>query len=241
MGINFNSSHYSALAETLTSVEEVLSSVKNTLESEPVTDEIRQFLLEKLDSASRNLSSLERTASSVNNFAVSYFQELREKAITLYGKVDDSYLQHEVVVLQDETHDLEDVMNKKDVHQMAQRINDIRDHLVKILNEFSPALQERRSLVAAKLVLEKAEAFLRGEQLPEIFLDEMSLLEMEAVLEEIADYLTDNNRGALRLLMKRLSPAQRKIVLAYLEPKDLLTNMLHDIEGTTDQNIMVAG
>jgi hypothetical protein len=241
MELNMNYSHYSALAETLTSVEEVLSSVKNTLDSEPVTDEVRQLLLNKLDAASRNLSSLERTASSVNQFAKSYFQQLREKAMTLYGKVDDSYLQHEVVVLQDETHDLQDDINKKDAHTIALRINEIKEHLIKILNEFSPALQERRALVAAKLVLEKAEAFLRGEELPDLYLDEMTLLETEAVLEEIADYLTENNRGALRLLMKKLSPYQRKIVLAYLEPKDLLTNLLHDIERPADQNIMIAG
>ncbi|MGH2611708.1 MAG: hypothetical protein ACRDFB_01505 [Rhabdochlamydiaceae bacterium] len=241
MDLNMNSSRYSALAETLTSVEEVLSSVKNTLESEPVTDELRHSLLDKLDVASRNLSCLEKTASSVHQFAQSYFEELRQKAITLYGKVDDSYLQHEVVVLQDETHDLEDVMHKKDVHSMAQRINGIKEHLIKILNEFRPALQERRALVAAKLVLEKAEAFLRGEETPEVPLDELSLLETEAILEEIADYLTENNRGALRLLMRRLSPIQRKIVSAYLEPKDLLTNLLHDIEGPTHQDIMIAG
>ncbi len=240
MDLNMNSNHYSALAETLASVEEVLSSVNNTLESEPVTDEVRQLLLDKLDAASRHLSSLERTASNVNQFALSYFGELRQKAITLYGKVDDSYLQHEVVVLKDETHDLEDVINKKDVHAMARRISDIKEHLIKILNEFCPALQERRALVAAKLVLEKAEAFLRGEELEELSLDEMSLLETESVLEEIADYLAENNRGALRLLMKQLSPAQRKIVLAYLEPKDLLTSLLHDIERPADQNIAFA-
>jgi hypothetical protein len=241
MDLNLPPSHYSAVAETLTSVEEVLSSVQNTLESEPVTDEIRQFLLSKLDSVSSNLSSLEKTASSVNQFAQSYFEQLRQKAITLYGEVDDSYLQHEVVTLQDEAHDLQDVLDKKDVHSMAQRIVHIKEHLVKILNEFSPALQERRALVAAKLVLEKAEAFLRGEQIQDLPLDEMSLLEVEAILEEIADYLADNNRGALRLLMKRLSPIQRKIVLAYLEPKDLLTSLLHDIERPTDQNVMIAG
>lgn len=241
MDLNLNSSHYSALAETLTSVEEVLSSVKNVLESEPVTDEVREYLLDKLDTASRHLSSLERTATNVNQFALSYFGELRQKAISLYGKVDDSYLQHEVVVLQDETHDLQDVMNKRDVQSMALRISEIKDHLIKILNEFSPALQERRSLVAAKLVLEKAEAFLRGEEIPELPLDEMSLLESEAILEEIADYLAANNRGALRLLMKRLSPGQQKIVLAYLEPKDLLTSLLHDIERPANQNIMIAG
>ncbi len=241
MDLNLNSSHYSALAETLSSVEEVLSSVKNVLESQPVTDELRQSLLEKLDVASQNLSSLERTASTVNQFAQTYFAQLRQKTITLYGKVDDSYLQHEVVVLQDETHDLEDVINKKDMTAMVQRIDGIKEHLIKILNEFCPALQERRALVAAKLVLEKAEAFLRGEELPEFPLDEMSLLETEAILEELADYLGDNNRGALRLLMRRLTPAQKKIVLTYLEPQDLLTNLLHDIERPTNQNVMIAG
>jgi hypothetical protein len=241
MDLNMNSNHYSALAETLSSVEEVLSSVKNVLESEPVTDEVRQSLLERLDLASQNLSSLERTAANINQFAQSYFQQLRQKAISLYGKVDDSYLQHEVIVLQDETHGLEDTMNKKDLSSMAERIEEIKEHLIKILNEFRPALQERRALVAAKLVLEKAEAFLRGEKLPEFPLDELSFLETEEILEELAEYLSDNNRGALRLLMRRLTPAQKKIVLAYLEPKDLLSSLLHDVEGSTDQNIMIAG
>ncbi len=241
MDLNFSTNRYSAVAETLTSVEEVLSSVTNTLESEPVTDEMRQYLLDKLDVASKNLSSLEKSASTVNQFAISRFAQLREKAITLYGKVDDSYLQHEVVVLQDETHDLEEELDKNDLKGIALRIAGIKEHLIKILNEFCPALQERRSLVAAKLVLEKAEAFLRGEELADLQLDEMSMLETEALLEEIAEYLSDNNRGALKLLMRRLDPVQRKIVLAYLEPKDLLTSLLHDIERPTDQNILIAG
>lgn len=161
MDLNLNSSAYSALSETLTSVEEVLSSVKEAIESTPVTDEVRDELLEKLDIASRQLSSLEKVAGQVNQFAVSYFAQLRQQAVSLYGKVDDSYLQHEVVVLQDETHKLQDTINDKDFGKIALRIAAMKEHLSKILNEFSPALQERRSLVAAKLVLEKAEAFLR--------------------------------------------------------------------------------
>lgn len=240
MDLNVNSNPYSAVAETLSSVEKVLSSVKSTLESNPVTDEVRRLLLSKLDIASRNLTTLEKTASNVNQFALSYFTELRQKAITLYGQVDDSYLQHEVVVLQDETHDLEDSLDRQDMGTLARRINDLKEHLIKILSEFSPTLHERRSLVAAKLALEKAEAFLRGEEMPALSLDELSLLETEAVLEEIADYLADNNRGALRLLMKRLTPNQQKIILAYLEPRDLLSSLLHDVERPADQNIMSA-
>ncbi len=241
MDLNIQSSPYSVLAETFTRVEEVLSSVKNTLESEPITDEVRERLLEELDLVSYHLSSMERTATHVHQFAQSYFEQLRQKAITLYGEVDDSYLQHEVVVLQDETHQLKAVLDKKDVHTIAEQIKEIKEHLSKILSEFSPALQERRALVAAKLVLEKAEAFLRGEEVEQLLLDEVSLMESEELLEEIADYLADNNRGALRLLMKRVTPAQRKIILAYLEPQDLLTSFLHDIERPTHQDIMIAG
>jgi hypothetical protein len=241
MDLNMNSSHYSALAETLTSVEEVLSSVKNTLESEPVTDEVRLFLLNKLNAASSNLSSFEKTASTVDVFAQSYFQQLREQARTLYGELDDSYLHHEVVVLQDETHDLEEVMNQKDIHKMAQRVQDIKDHLNKILNEFRPAFQERRALVAAKLVLEKAEALLRGEELAELELDEEAFNVSEGILEELAEYLADDNRAARRLLMSQLTPAQKKIVSAYLAPEDLLTHLLHDVERPAHQNIMFAG
>lgn len=234
---NYHSASYSAVAETLTSVEEVLLSVQNVLQSEPVTDEVREHLFEKLDGASRHLSSLEKTACHVHQFARLYFQELREQAISLYGKVDDSYLHHEVDVLQDETHELDDVISQNDYEKVAQRIDDLKQHITKILSEFSPALQERRALVAAKLVLEKAEAYLRGEELSELPLTEWAYLETEAVLEDIAEYLAANNRGALRLLMRNLSPIQKKLVLAYLEPKDLLTSMLHDIEGATDQNI----
>ena len=239
MDLNFNSNHYSALAETLTSVEEVLTSVTQTLESEDVTDEVRYALFQKLDVASRNLSSLENTASNVNRFAMTYFQELRAKAINLYGKVDDSYLQHEVVVLQDETHDLQDVMEKQDMEKMAKRIQDIKGHLSKILNEFRPAFQEKRALVAAKLVLEQAEAFLRGEKLTDVLLDEETMCESEALLEEIVEYLAEDTKAARRQLRQRLdelSFAQRKIVSAYLS-KDLL----HDIERSTYQNIMIAG
>lgn len=67
------------------------------------------------------------------------------------------------------------------------------------------------------------------------------MLETEAILEEIADYLAENNRGALRQLMRRLSQTQRKLVTAYLEPKDILSHFLHEVEGSTDQNIVFAG
>lgn len=243
MDLNLNSSSYAALSETLSSVEEVLSSVKKVLESKAVavTDEVREELLEKLDIASQKLSSMEKVAGQVNQFALSYFAQLREKAISLYGEVDESYLQHEVVVLQDETHLLEDTMGQKDFKAIARRIANMKEHLSKILSEFRPALQERRSLVAAKLVLEKAEAFLRGEELSDLPITEWSLLETEEILEEIAEYLADNNRGALRLLMRRLSPIQRKLVSAYLEPKDLLSSFLHDIEGSADQDIVLVG
>jgi hypothetical protein len=239
MDLQFNSNHYSAVAETLTSIEDVLTSVDRTLSSEDITDDLRTHLLQKLDVASRHLSSLERGASTVNTFAVRYFQTLREKAITLYGKVDDSYLQHEVVVLKDETHDLEDSMNKHDMLGISQRIQQIKDHLNKILSEFRPALEEKRALVAAKLVLDKAEAFIRGEELSDLMLDEQSMLETEALLEEIVEYLAEDTKLARRLLKQRLdelSAAQRKIVSAYLS-KDLL----HDIEGTAYQNVVAFG
>jgi len=240
MDLNLNSNAYNALTETLTSVEEVLSSVKNVLESKPVTDEVREELLQKLDNVSHKLSSVEKVAGQVNQFALSYFAQLREKAISLYGKIDDSYLHHEVVVLQDETHQLEDTIDRKDFERIALRIQNMKEHLSKILSEFRPALAERRSLVAAKLVLEKAEALLRGEELSELTLTEWSMLETEAILEEIADYLADDNRGALRLLMRRLTPTQRRLAQAYLEPKDLLSHFLHDIEGAADQSNMLA-
>ncbi len=241
MDLNVNSKHYSAVSESITSVEDVLSFVENTLESEPVTDEIREQLLEKLNVASHNLSSLEKTATQVNQFAQSYFEQLRSRAIVLYGEVDDSYLQHEVIVLQNEADQLAGTIVKKDFQLIALRIEALKQHLSKILNEFSPALQERRSIVAARLVLEKAEAFLRGEKMEELSLTEDSFLEVEEILEEVAEYLGANNRGALRLLMRRLSPIQKKIVLAYLEPKDLLTSLLHDMEGSTNQNSMIMG
>ena len=241
MDLNFNASSYQTLSATLSSVEEVLFFVKTSLESNPVTDEVREELLEKLDDAFQQLSSLEKVAGQVNKFALSYFTQLKETAISLYGEVDDSYLQHEVVVLKDETHQLEETMGKKNFEQIAARIAGLKDHLSKILGEFSPALQERRALVAAKLVLEKAEALLRGSQIEDLSLTEWSLLEAEAVLEEIADYLAEENRGAIRMLMRRLTPAQKRLVAAYLEPKDLCAGFLHDVEGAAYQNNWLAG
>ena len=132
-------------------------------------------------------------------------------------------------------------LQQRDFLKLALIIDSLRGHLTQLLESYSPALSERRVLVFAKMTLEQAEALLRGIELPEFEISEWTFQETEAIIEEIAEYLGNSDKGAIKLLMNRLTPAQRKLVMNYLDPKDLLTHLFHDVEGTASNDELFRG
>lgn len=224
MGLSIERNVYSEYAEKLHSIEE-------ELHAQPITEEVREQIIHELDEVHQNLSKCEATAAQVNRFAQSFLEELRQKAVFLYGEVDDFYHQHEIDVIREETESLAQTLQQKDLLRLGLIIDSLKNHIDQLLDSYSPALSQRRVLVMAKMRMEQAEALMNGQQLDEIDISEWTFLETEEIIEEIAEYLGSNDRGGLRLLMNRLSPTQKRLVMGYLNPKDLVTYFLHDVEG----------
>lgn len=224
MGLSIERNVYSEYAEKLHSIEE-------ELHAQPITEEVREQIIHELDEVHDNLSKCETTAAQVNRFAQSFLEELRQKAVFLYGEVDDFYHQHEIDVIQEETESLAQTLQQKDLLRLGLIIDSLKNHIDQLLDSYSPALSQRRVLVIAKMRMEQAEALMNGQQLAELDISEWTFLETEEIIEEIAEYLGSNDRGGLRLLMNRLTPTQKRLVMGYLNSKDLLTYLLHDVEG----------
>ncbi|MBS0647605.1 MAG: hypothetical protein JSS10_00100 [Verrucomicrobia bacterium] len=225
MGLSIERNVYSEYAEKLHEIEE-------ELHAQPITEEVREQIIHELDEVHENLSKCETTAAQVNRFALSFLEELRQKAVFLYGEIDDFYHQHEIDVIHQETASLAQALQQKDSLKVALLINSLKNHIDHLLESYSPALSQRRVLVMAKLAMERAEASLSGQQLPEIEVSEETFLETEALMEEMAEYLGNDDKGGLRLFMNRLSGSQKRLVRGYLDPQDLLAGLLHDVEGT---------
>lgn len=225
MALDINPKVYSDLAERLQTIEK-------ELRAQPITWELRQQIVQELDEVHQGLSQLETTAVRVNQFAQSFLAQLRQQAIFLYGEVDDFFYKHEIEVIQDETHLLAESLEDKNRLRIAQVTDALKAHINELLDSYSPLLKDRRVLVFAKLMLEQAEGLLNGQQPAPVSLDEWSYLEAEEIIEEIAEYLGHNDRRSIRLLWKRLTSTQRQLVLAYLNPKDMVACLLHNIEGS---------
>ena len=169
-----------------------------------------------LDEVHSNLSQCDPTAAKTNLFAQSFLKELQEKAIFLYGKVDDSFHQHEIEVIKDETETLALTVQQKNFLKLAMVIDSLKAHINHLLENFSPALADRRVLVYAKMTLEQAESLLEGKPIQDLEMSEWTFLETEAIIEELAEYLGNNDRLSVKLLLSRLSPAQKKLVMGYM-------------------------
>ena len=228
MGLGISPNMYSEYAEKLHSIEQ-------ELRSRPMTWELREQIIQELNEIHHGISQLEMTAARVNQFAQNYIQQLRNQAIFLYGEVDDFFYKHEIDVIQDETALLSKTLECKDRLRVAWVTDSLKAHLNQLLESYSPLLKERRVLVLAKLVLEQSEALLNGQIPEEISLDEWAFLEAEEILEEIASYLGHNDRRGVRSLWNSLTPTQRKLILAYLNPQDV-ASLLHDIEGSANDH-----
>lgn len=224
MGLSIERNVYSEYAEKLHEIEE-------ELHAQPITEEVREQIIHELDEVHENLSKCETTAAQVNRFALSFLEELRQKAVFLYGEIDDFYHQHEIDVIEQETTSLAQTLQQKDLLELAAVMDSLKNHIAHLLESYSPALSQRRVLVLAKLAMEQAEALMNGQQLPEVDISEETFLETEALIEEMAEYLGNEDKGGLRLFMNRLTRSQKRLVRGYLDPQDLLSGLLHDVEG----------
>ena len=233
MGLSIQSNVYSEYAEKLEKIERLCA--------QPISEELHEEIIHTLDEVHSNLSQCDTTAAKTNLFAQSFLKELQEKAIFLYGKVDDSFHQYEIEVIKDETASLALTVQQKDFLKLAMVIESLKAHISQLLETYSPALSERRVLVYAKMTLEQAESMLQGKPVQDLEMSEWTYLETEAIIEELAEYLGSNDKVSVKLLLSRLSPAQKKLVMGYLNPNDLLTCLLHDVEGSTDNEQLFGG
>jgi hypothetical protein len=224
MGLSIERNVYSEYAEQLESIEKLCA--------QPITEELHEEIIHELDNVHEKLSAYETTAAKTNLFAQSFLRELQQKAVFLYGKADTSFYEHEIGVIKDEAQSLALTLAQKDLLRIASVFESLRSHLDHLLDSYRPPLSERGVLVFAKTTLEQAEALLQGRTVPDLDLSQCAFVE-EEILEELAEYLGTNDRVSLSLLWKRLSPAQKKLVLAYMsDPQDLLSCLLHNIEGS---------
>jgi hypothetical protein len=230
-----------SIERTYSEYAEKLHSIEEELRAQPITEELREQIIHELDEVHGHLSKCESTAVSVNRFAQSFLQELREKAVFLYGEIDEFYHQHEIDVIKQETNSLAQTVQQRDFLKLAMVIDSLRNHLTQLLASYSPDLSERRILVFAKMTLDQAEALRKGKAMPEFDLSEETLQVTEAIIEEIAEYLGNNDKGALKLLMNQLTPAQRRLIMGYLDPQDLLTELLHDVERAASDDQLFQG
>ncbi|HUD01331.1 MAG TPA: hypothetical protein VMR37_03330 [Rhabdochlamydiaceae bacterium] len=233
MGLSIERNVYSEYAEQLESIERLCA--------QPITEELHEEIIDKLDAVHGDLSKCEITAAKTNIFVLSLVKQLQSKMVDLYGRADSSFYEHEIGVIKEEAQSLALTFQQKDLLKIASVFKSLRSHLNHLLESYRPPLAERGVVVFAKQILEHAEALLQGKTVEELDLSECPFVEQE-ILEELAEYLGTNDRVSLSLLWKRLSPAQKKLVLAYMSnPQDLLSCLLHNIEGSAHQEQFFGG
>jgi len=233
MGLSIERNVYSEYAEKLEQIEKLCA--------QPISEEVHEEIIHTLDEVHSNLSQCDATAAKTNLFAQSFLKELQEKAIFLYGKVDDSLHQYEIEVIKEETASLALTVQQRDLLNLALIIESLKAHINQLLENFSPALSDRRILVYAKMTLDQAMALIEGKPVQDLEMSEWTFLETEAIIEELAEYLGNNDRLSVKLLLNRLSPAQKKLVMGYLNPSDLLSCLFHDVEGAANDEQLFGG
>ena len=229
MSLSIARNAYTEYAEKLETIERLCA--------QPITEEVHEEIIQTLDEIHQGLSQCDTTAAKTNLFAQSYLKELQEKAVFLYGKVDDSFHQHEIEVIKEETASLAVTVKQRDLLRIATVLESLKAHINHLLEIYRPDLSERKVLVYAKITLENAEALLQGQMV-----EELEIEEIDYILEELAEYLGNNDKVSMSLLWKRLSPAQKKLVMGYMtDPQDLLSCLLHNIEGSADYEQLFGG
>jgi hypothetical protein len=207
-----------------------LQTIEQELQTQPVSREVRQEMLKALDEIHQGLSQMDTTADSVHRFATGFLDDLRQKAVFLYGEVDNFFHKHSIEVIRQTAETLTQNLSQNNLEKIKDLVSILRSHVHELLASYSPGFTERRVLVIASLALEQAKALLQGSLAEEVVLDEATLANAEMFLEELAEYLGAQDRFGLKQIWNRLSPQEQKIVRAYLDPENSLPSLLHDVE-----------
>lgn len=189
-----------------------LHSLEEELHAQSVKEELPEQLIHELNSIHEGLNTL---APQVNQFAKSFFEELRQKTVVLYGEIDDFCHKHALEVIRQETETF--LMQKTKARAVV-----LKEHIEELLDSYRPTLSERRVVVVARLALE------------DVDVSEEALLEAEVIVEEVAEYLGSGDRKGLAFFLRRLSAEQRRVVLTYLDP-----GLFHDVEGAANEGKIV--
>src|SRR6185312_8945411 len=119
---------------------------------------------------------------------------------------DDSFHQYEIEVIKEETAALALTVQQRNFLKLAMVIDSLKAHINQLLENFSPALADRRVLVYAKMTLDQARSLIAGKPIQDLEMSEWTFLETEAIIEELAEYLGNHDRLSVKLLLSRLSP-----------------------------------
>lgn len=213
--------------------EENLEQIENLMSgATPLNPERREEVLRSLNATHYRLVKMESKAVSINDVAQASMQKLSEKTVSLYGKLDDQMIQYEVCQIQKEAESLEMSMGTiatRDMAALAKAVDALQEHINSLFDSYSPSLAQRRIIVIARLTVDRANALIEGKEIdPSLDIDALAYNQAEAILEEIVDLLGQNKNSAAKMRFNSLSAAQRKILLYYLPPHDLLTNMFQE-------------
>ncbi|MGR3973152.1 MAG: hypothetical protein QRY72_01030 [Candidatus Rhabdochlamydia sp.] len=239
--VRLHPAHLACFCRTRTQIHHCIVMLEHRLVLKPlITHQKYTLFLKKLNRASSLLTSLEHAFYQKKQPPTEDLKLLRDQIITLYALIDSAYLKNLLHQLHLSSLRLKKTLRRGEDNMIIENMQVVQEQMHTILSLFLPSFKERRVLVIAKLIIEQAEYFLLSHQQTPLFISEKIFEDAEMILEEVADYLSENNPKAVRKLMQSVSLTQKKIILAYLEPKDLLTHILHDVERAAHQNVRFA-
>ena len=200
------------LTVTPVACERLLAEIEKRA-AEPVSPKRRDELLFELDQTSDTLHDLQKNASYVNDFAKKRFAEMEERIVNLHGRIHDQTIRFVVTLVQKGAAFLEMAGG---VELRAEIIDLLKDHINFLFQNYRPSLADKQMIFLA-LGMD---------------LDEWAYVETEAVLEDLVNNF--QNKKALRPAFSRLSPEQKELFFAYLEPEEAASSLLHDEKRPTD-------
>src|SRR4051812_35457842 len=113
-----------------------LQSIEQELHTHPVTEELREQIIHELDEIHQGLSHMDSTAAQVNRFAGTFLDELRQKAVFLYGEVDDFFHKHEIEVIQQDTAALTENLSQNNTAAISRLVDTLRSHIEELFKSY---------------------------------------------------------------------------------------------------------
>lgn len=214
---------YSYFSEQLAVIEEKAHQPGLSLET-------RDALHEALNEVYTGIQDIELQSVHVNLFARSFLEEIKAKMVSLFGEIDDLYVKAEIEWIKTEAETMPALFQPKTMGELARAVDALKTRINTLFTLYLPGLEERKVIAFAQLMVQKAEDFLSGKpeclDAPTIW-DDVTVGE---VLQEIATYLSQDDKTGARFAFNRLNNAQKKLILAYLPPHDLLDTLFHETE-----------